>query len=265
MSAAADGGGAASAAIARMPARRPVAAGDARDALLQDLLCAFHVIDMLGQPSGMGSHLTARLPGAETFFFHIHNFGFGEVTPAHIHEADFELNVLSGDGTAAINPTLHIHTRIYLARPDVQCIVHTHAKHVAVLSAIGCNLEAVTQGGGRLYDECVFFDEDDGVALGKEPGTLMARALGDKSAMVLKNHGLLACGRSIAEAVILADTMEKEAEIQLMAMAAGKLDLPSVEGRERSKQYLRSELMIERSWTYLLRRLAAERPEIMQL
>lgn len=252
--------------VIRMPERRATPDGDARAALLQDLLCGFHLMDLTGQPSGIGSHMTARVPGTETFFFHIHNFGFGEVTPDLIHEADFDLNVLSGDGTADINPTLHIHTRIYLARPDITCIVHTHAKHVAALSAIGTNLVPVTQSGARFHDRCIFFDEDDGVALGKAPGEAMARALGDKgNSMVLKNHGLLAAGGSIAQAMLLADTMEKEAEIQLMAMAAGTLDLASDEGRERSHAYVASDLMIERAWTYHMRRLARERPEVLQM
>ena len=254
-----------SSSVVRIPDRKVVPDGDRRAELLQDLLCAFHILDLYEQPSGMGSHLTARIPGAATFFFHIHNFGFGEVTPDHIHEADFELNVLSGDGSAAINPTLHIHTRIYLARPDITCIVHTHAKHVSALSAIGANLEPVTQEGARLYEECVFFDEDDGVALGKGPGEAMASALGQRSALVLKNHGLLAVGRSIPEAVILTDTMERLAEIQLLAMAAGTLDLPSAEGCARTKEYLASDLMIGRAWSYMLRRLARERPNILQM
>ncbi len=185
------------------------------------------------------------------------------MTPDHIHEADFELNVLSGD--VAINPTLHIHTRIYRARPDVICIAHTHSKHVAALSAIGANLQPVTQSGARLYEDCVFFDEDDGVALGKGPGEAMAHALGDKSAMVLKNHGLLTVGRSIPEAVILANTMEDEAEIQLMAMAAGTLDLPSDAGARRTKEYLRNDHKIMRGWAFWLRRLARERPEILHM
>ncbi|CAN0522987.1 unnamed protein product, partial [Laminaria digitata] len=74
--------------IIRMPDIRQVDPGDEVATLRQQLLFAFHMVDMLGQPSGMGSHLTARLPGAETFFFHVHNFGFGEVTPDLIHEAD---------------------------------------------------------------------------------------------------------------------------------------------------------------------------------
>lgn len=249
--------------ILRMPNRRQVPEDDPRAQLFQDLLCAYHIMDILGQPSGMGSHLTARLPGADTFLFHVHNFGFGEVTPELVHEADFDLNVLTGD--VAINPTLHIHTRMYLARPDVTCIVHTHAKHVSALSAIGQNLEPLTQSACRLHDDCVFFDEDDGVALGLGPGEAIARALEHRSALVLKNHGLLTVGRSIPEAVVLADTMETQAEIQLLAMAAGKLDLPTFEGRERSKNYLRSEKMIGRSWSFMMRKLARERPEVLEM
>jgi len=249
--------------LSRMPNIRAIPNDDESAATRQQLLFGFHILDHFGHPSGMGAHLTARLPGVDKFFFHIHNYGFGEVTPDHIHEADFELNVLTGD--VAINPTLHIHTQIYQARPDIHCIAHTHAKHVSALSAIGQNLAHVTQGAARLYDDCVFFDEDDGVALGKEPGAMMAQALGHRSAMVLKNHGLLTIGRSIPEAVILANTMEEAAEIQLMALAAGKLDLPSDKGAKRTKKYLRNEEMIMRGWAYWMRRVARDRPELMKL
>lgn len=250
--------------IVRMPDIRQVDPDDDVATLRQQLLFAFHMVDMLGQPSGMGSHLTARLPGAETFFFHVHNFGFGEVTPDLIHEADFELNVLSGDNVD-VNPTLHIHTQIYTARPDVTCILHTHAKHVTALSALGENIEVITQGGARLHNECVLFDEDDGVALGKGPGAAMAGALEQKSCMVLKNHGLLTAASSIPAAVILADTMEKEAEMLLMAKAAGTLSPPSAEGSQRTKDYLFNDKAFGRGWTYLMRRLARQRPDVMNM
>jgi L-fuculose-phosphate aldolase len=250
--------------IIRMPDIRKVDPDDAVATLRQQLLFAFHMVDMLGQPSGMGSHLTARLPGAETFFFHVHNFGFGEVTPDLIHEADFELNVLSGENID-VNPTLHIHTQIYTARPDVTCILHTHAKHVTALSALGENIEVISQGGARLHNECVLFDEDDGVALGKGPGGAMARTLEDKSCMVLKNHGLLTAATSIPAAVILADTMEKEAEMMLMAKAAGTLSPPSNDGSQRTKDFLFNDKAFGRGWSYLMRRLALLRPDIMNM
>ena len=250
--------------IVRMPKVRKVADTDFEAKLRQELLFAFHVVDMLGHPSGMGSHLTARLPNANTFFFHVHNFGFGEVTPALIHESDFELNCISGRGID-INPTLHIHTQIYKSRPDVTCILQTHAKHVTALSATGHKLQVITQGGARLHEECVFFDEDDGVALGKERGCEIAEGLGNSSCMVLKNHGLLTAATNIPAAVILADTMEKEAEIQLLAMAASNLSPPSESGSKRTKAYLFNDKMFNRGWTYLLRKLSAQKPEIFKI
>jgi len=250
--------------VSRLP-RRIKSHNDPRAQLRQELLYAFHIMDLSGQPSGLGAHITARLPRAQTFFFHIHNFGFGEVTPAHIHESDFELNVLSG-GDVDINPTLHIHTRIYLARPDITCIVHTHAKHVIALSATGNDFHVLGQNGARLYDECVTFDEDDGTALGKEPGEAMARALGPRSAMMLKNHGLLTAAATIPEAVLLAITMDEEAEIQLLALgAAGRLSLPSREGSLRCKQYVRSPLLTQRGWAFFLRKIERMRPEVLEM
>lgn len=250
--------------VSRLP-RRIKSHNDPRAQVRQDLLYAFHIMDLSGQPSGLGAHLTARVPGADTFFFHIHNYGFGEVTPAHIHESDFELNVLSGRDVD-INPTLHIHTRIYLARPDVACIVHTHAKHVIALSATGQDFHVLGQNGARLYDDCATFDEDDGTALGKEPGAAMARALGHRAALMLKNHGLLTAGKSIADAVLLAITMDEEAEIQLLALGAtGRLSLPSREGSLRCRDYVRSELMTQRGWAYFLRKLERLRPQVFEM
>ena len=246
--------------IVRMPNTR--APSNPGERLRQELLCAFHIIDLAGQPSGMGSHLTARLPGAQTMLFHIHNYGFGEVTPDHIHESDFELKVLTGD--IDINPTLHIHTRIYLNRPDINCVVHTHAKHVTALSCLGENLACITQSSARLYNECVYFEEE-GSVLGKDLAQALADGLGDKSAMVLKNHGLLTVGKSIPEAVLLALTMENEAEIQLLAMAAGTIKPLGEKGALRSKQYLRSDTMMGRAWAFHMRKLARERPEVLEM
>jgi L-fuculose-phosphate aldolase len=247
-----------------MPESRARRSDDPMDELRQTLLHAFHIVDLSGQPSGMGAHMTARLPGGETMLFHIHNYGFGEVTPDHIHEADFELNIVSGDDSVAVNPTLHIHTRIYKMRPDVNCIVHTHAKHVTALSCLGENLACITQSSARLYNECVYFAEE-GSVLGKDKAQALADALGGNSAMVLKNHGLLTVGRSIPEAVLLALIMEQEAEIQLMAMSVGKIQPLGEAGALRSKEYLRSDKMMGRHWAFQMRKLARLRPDVLEM
>ena len=249
--------------IVFMPELRADIAADPERRLRSELLQAFHIVDLSGQPSGMGAHMTARMPSGESMLFHIHNYGFGEVTPDHIHECDFDLNVLGGE-EVAVNPTLHIHTRIYRDRPDINCVVHTHAKHVTALSCIGENLACITQSSARLYNECVYFEEE-GSVLGKDKAQALADALGGKSAMVLKNHGLLTAGRSIQEAVLLALVMENEAEIQLLAMASGKIRPLGEEGALRSKEYLRSEKMMGRHWAFQMRKLMRERPELMEM
>jgi len=175
---------------------------------------------------------------------------------------------LGGDVQGNIAPSSEwaMHAAIYLACPVAQCIVHTHAKHVIALSAAGHDFHVVGQNGGRLFEECVTFDEDDGTALGKGPGEAMARALGPRSAMMLKNHGLLTAGTTIAEAVLMAITMDEEAEIQLLALGAtGRLSLPSREGSLRCKQYVRSELLTQRGWAYFLRKLERQRPDVFEM
>jgi L-fuculose-phosphate aldolase len=251
--------------IVFMPQSRAAASADPMEKLREELLHAFHIVDLSGQPSGMGSHMTARLPGTQEMLFHIHNYGFGEVTPGHIYLSDFELNVLDARGEdVAVNPTLHIHTRIYRERPDVNAIVHTHAKHVTALSCLGQNLACITQSSARLYNECVYFAEE-GSVLGKDKAQALADALGDNTAMVLKNHGLLTVGRDIREAVLLALVMEQEAEIQLMAMGAGTINPLGEAGAMRSKEYLRSEKMMGRHWAFQMRKLARLRPEVLEM
>jgi L-fuculose-phosphate aldolase len=228
-------------------------------ALKHDLLCAFHILHRAGQGSGVAGHLTARLPGAQTFWTHQWGMAFEEVAAADLQEADFELNVVTG--SAAINPTLHIHTRLYLARPDVTCIIHTHGKHVIALSALGMNLEPVTQTGAMFYDDCALFDEYDGIVLGKAEGDAIAEAIGKKRAVLLKHHGLLCVGDKIGQAVIGALTLEIAAEIQLMAMAAGTPHHLPREAALHAKGFLDSDETFGLRWAHLKRTVMRERPD----
>src|SRR3954454_21238530 len=109
--------------------------------LKQDLLHAYHILDADGQSSGIAGHLTARLPGARTFWSHRWGHGFDEITMGDIIEADFNLETVTGEGR--VNPTLNIHTQIYGARPDVCGIIHTHGKNGLALRITGSRLQPV--------------------------------------------------------------------------------------------------------------------------
>ena len=229
-------------------------------ALLRELVVGYHVLDHDGQSSGVAGHLSARLPGVQTFWSHRFGLMFGEVGATELLEADFELNVLSGE--PPINPTMHIHTRIYLARPDVNVIVHTHGRNVLALSAIGAGLEMCTQPAALFYNDIAYLDEYEGAALDKGEGDAIASALGDKSAIILRNHGQLVVGPDVGEAVFRAVRLESVAGLQLAAMASGKLQMMPEAGTRQVQKFQNSGVT-RMQWDALRRDILRRRPGIL--
>ena len=230
--------------------------GDRAAALRDDLFYACRILDKDGQSSAIAGHLTARLPGERTMFAHRWGLGFDEVEREDILEADFDLRTVSSldpANTGRVNPTLHIHTQIYARRPDVNCIIHTHARNAIALGCIGANLEPITQTGLIFFEDVTLFAEFDGIVLDRKEGDAIADALGPRRAVLLQNHGALVVGRSVAEATIAAVTLEFAADIQLRAMAAGTpTPIPDAEARS-SKRFLLSDEVIGGKWRHAVR------------
>jgi L-fuculose-phosphate aldolase len=227
-------------------------------ALKRDLLHAYHILDADGQSSGIAGHLTARLPGARTFWSHRWGLGFDEVTYDDLIEADFELATVTGEGR--VNPTLNIHTQIYEVRPDVGCIVHTHGKNALALGAAGSTLEPVTQTGAVFYDDIAFLDEYEGVVFGKSEGDTIAEALGRRRGVLLKNHGALVVGANVRAATIAMLVLEFAAEVQLKAMAAGPLSRLPEAAALQAKTFLVSPEVIDQRFEHQVRRIRRDRP-----
>jgi L-fuculose-phosphate aldolase len=131
------------------------------------------------------------------------------------------------------NPANRFHSWVYRARPDVNCIIHTHPTHVAALSMLEVPLQISHMDLCPLYDDCAFLEGWPGVPVGNEEGELIAGALGDKRAILLSHHGQLSTGATIEEACVIAQLIERAAKLQLLAMAAGAIKpiLPEL-GRE---------------------------------
>ena len=226
--------------------------------LRTDLVCAYHVLDLEGQGSGLGGHVTARVPGEDAFWSHPFGLAFEEVKVDDLIKLDFNLNQLDGPGR--VNPTLIFHSRIYQARPDVRCVVHTHADHVTALTATGTALALVSQLSSILLDDTAFLDEYEGLLVDQHSGDDLARALGAKRALLLKNHGLISVGASIGAAVIGAIVLEANAALQLKTMAAGGISaLPRAAAAE-AKRFLTTATNTQDRWAMLKRRAARARP-----
>lgn len=227
--------------------------------LRADLLCAFHVLDLDGQGSGLGGHVTARVPGTDTFLGHAWGLAFDEVRADDLLTASFALERLAGRGK--VNPTLAFHSAIYRARPDVGCVVHTHADHVVALTASGARFALVTQLAAILHDDWAFLDEYDGLVLGASEGDVLARALGPRRTLLLKNHGLVCVGASIGEAVIGAVVTEACARVQLAAMRGGAVSPLPPAGAAAAKRFLTGDANTLDRWNMLKRRAHRARPD----
>lgn len=174
-----------------------------------------------GHDSGLAGQISARGEKPGTFLTQRLGLGFDEITEDNLLLVDEDLNVLEGDGMA--NPANRFHSWVYRARPDVNCIVHTHPLHVAALSMLEVPLQVSQMDIAPLYDDCAFLADWPGVPVGNEEGEIIAAALGDKRAILLAHHGQLVAGSSIEEACSLGHLIERAAQLQLLAMSAGEI------------------------------------------
>jgi L-fuculose-phosphate aldolase len=211
-----------------------------------------------GHDSGLAGQITARADEPGRYYTQRLGLGFDEITTENLLLVDEDLRVLEGGGMA--NPANRFHSWIYRARPDVNCIIHTHPFHAATLSMLEVPLTVSHMDTCVLYGDCAFLEKWPGVPVGNEEGEIISAALGDKRAILLAHHGLLIAATSVEEACVMALLFERAARMQLAAMAAGSIKpLPEALAREAHDWILtprRSQLTFE---YYARRTLAAAR------
>lgn len=215
-----------------------------------------------GHDSGLAGQISARGETSGTFYTQQLGLGFDEITSENLVLVDEDLKVLEGEGMA--NPANRFHTWIYRARPDVNCIVHTHPLHIAALSMLEVPLEVSQMDIAPLYGDCAFLKDWPGVPVGNEEGEIISAALGDKRAILLAHHGQLVAASTVEEACSLAVLMERAARLQLLAMAAGTIQsLPEDLARE-AHDWTLSPKRSQANFAYYARRALRRHPETLR-
>jgi ribulose-5-phosphate 4-epimerase/fuculose-1-phosphate aldolase len=187
----------------------------------QRLAAAFRLFGHFGFDEGVAGHITARDPElADHFWVNPFAMNFKQIRVRDLILVNHQGEVV--DGTWPVNAAAFaIHSAIHAARPDVVAAAHSHSVHGKTLSALHTELLPLTQDACAFYGDHALFDDFTGVVLDTEEGKRIAHALGENKAAILVNHGLLTVGRSVDEAVWWFITMERSAQAQLLAMAAG--------------------------------------------
>ncbi len=178
-------------------------------------LCAhFRMTDLIY------THISARVPAPEHHFL-INAYGlmFDEITASSLVKVDIDGNILEDQTGLGINPAgFVIHSAIHKAREDVACVIHTHSGAGVSVSAQKSGLMNLTQHAMRFHGRMAYHDYE-GVALDMDEQQRLQGDLGQHNAMILRNHGLLTCGRSVSEAFDGMYYLERACQAQIGALA----------------------------------------------
>jgi L-fuculose-phosphate aldolase len=225
------------------------------EALKEKLILAGRILVAEGQDDFTRGHISVRLPDEPTrFYMKPHSIGFDEITMENILTIDLDGKVVEGHGRR--HSEVFIHSEIYRARTDVQCVIHSHPAHAIALSVTGRPMRAFSQPGAMFYQALDTYDASMRLVRTSEMGAGVAKALGQNRAVLLRSHGVATVGRSIEEATIVTLMLENAAMIQLIAEAAGETlpDLPRAD-----IEALRAEITAPEQFTinfdYLARRV----------
>ncbi|MDQ0510548.1 class II aldolase/adducin family protein [Ancylobacter amanitiformis] len=201
-----------------------------------DLAAAYRLIAHFRMDDSIFTHISAKAPqsaemhGRELFLLNSYGLRFNEVKASELVTVDLDGSIVDdplGHGINAAGFT--IHSAVHAARPDAACVLHTHTVAGVAVSCMEEGLLPLNQWALQFYDR-VAYHAYEGIALDMSERDRLVADLGTRNAMILRNHGLMTCGRTVGEAFILMYYLERACQAQLAALSTGRaLRLPTAE------------------------------------
>lgn len=202
---------------------------DAERCVRKDLAHLYRLVAHFRMTDLIDTHISARIPGTDGEFL-INEYGvlFEHMRPQDLVRVDIEGRSVAGDGAGRVNAAgFTIHSAIHSARHELQYVVHTHTADGIAVSCQQEGLLPISQHALRYYGHLAYHDYE-GVALDLDERTRLIADLGEHDVMILRNHGLLATGRSVAEAFSNIYYLERACQAQVKAQSSGRpLTMPS--------------------------------------
>jgi L-fuculose-phosphate aldolase len=197
--------------------------------------------------------VSARLPGQDHFLIKSALVGFNEAVPADMVLAWVD----SARPSARLAPPeLPLHQAIYAARPDVNAIIHSHAPYTLVFGATDWDVRPISHDGACFTGRVPRFTATSNTVLDIETGRAIAAVLADNPAAFLRNHGSVVVGRSLREAAVLAQVLERACRLQVLAESTRAVYHVSTEDDvTRKRDYVYSDTAVKSYWDYCVRRV----------
>ncbi|MEU6797972.1 class II aldolase/adducin family protein [Nonomuraea wenchangensis] len=186
----------------------------------EEVATGCRVLAAHGHSDLVWGHLSRRDPGGRGLWLKAAGYGYQEITPARVVHIDRDGQVLGGEGRVHLE--YPIHAEIMAARPDVGAVVHSHAEAAVTFAATGLPLLPLGHEGTLFWPpDIARFTATGDLVHTRELGEQLAEALGDRNAVLLRQHGLVTVGPDVPTAVMTAIFLEKACRMQLAAAATG--------------------------------------------
>ena len=228
----------------------------AEDAIRADVARASQVLALEDHGDLVWGHASVRDPEGRGVWMKASGWGFEEITPDRVLLVGWDGEVLVGEGRR--HAEYPIHTEIMRARPEVRCVVHTHAPAAVAFAALQHSLRPISHEGALFTPpDIARFTKTGDLILTRELGGTVAASIGPRNAVLLVHHGIVAAGEDVPHGVMTAILLERACRKQLLAMAAGELRTWSSDEEARAKRaHCYSPALIQQAWDYLVRRVA---------
>jgi ribulose-5-phosphate 4-epimerase/fuculose-1-phosphate aldolase len=205
-------------------AAQPLPMTDAERKARVELAACYRVFDMLGWTEMIFNHITVRVPGPELRFL-INPFGlhYREVTASSLVLIDSEGNALRETQWPVNRAGFVIHSAIHSSIPKAHCVMHTHTTTGIAVSCLKSGLSPDNFYGAMLHGQVAYHDFE-GITVDPGEKERLVADIGDKPAVILRNHGLLAWGPSVPEAYLMLWSLQRACDVQIAASAAGAIN-----------------------------------------
>jgi len=188
------------------------------------LAACYRIFNHLGWTEMIFNHITLRVAGPERFFL-INPFGlhYSEITASSLVLIDIEGNPVRESKWPVNRAGFVIHSTLHGSIPDVNCVMHTHTTTGMAVACLKEGLSPTNFYAAQLYGGIAYHDFE-GITVEDAERERLVASIGDKRAVILRNHGLLAWGPSVAEAYMTLWTLQRACDVQIAASSAGTLN-----------------------------------------
>ena len=220
-----------------------------------DLAACYRLADLNHMSQVIWNHITARIPGTDEILINRLGLRFDEIRASNLLKITIDGKVIDGTPDELNFTGYVIHGAVHKARPDTACVMHTHSRGGQGVAAMKRGLLPLTQESMMFFED-VAYHAYEGLSLDESECERLARDLEDKKQMVLRNHGLLTVGHTIAEAYWRMFYLERCCQAQMDVLATGEeLESPPREVCLKAREQMTSGPVGRREWPALLRQL----------